>query len=158
MALEEIVGALEILERLGTPLAIAGAASGTAALIKSIATLKRTREFKAHMDAERSHNTVSLADTLLACDETIARALAMRDREAYFRALGTITLTLQGSLSQYGEYVAHGARSLVPDLITLLLDASAADHHMPARALCAVSLQVRALLKGIAPPPADPGA
>lgn len=156
MAIGETIAALEAIEPYGSIIAIAGSVSGTIALIRSAAAFKKTREFRAHMDAERSSDTESLAGILRACGDTIAHALLVTDPEAYFRSLAAISMTLQASLFRHGGHIAHDARPLVPDLLRVLLDASTVGHRRSTMMLRTASRQVETLLDNIQSPPADP--
>lgn len=156
MALEAILGALEAIEPYGAIIAIAGSVSGTVALIRSAAIFKKTREFRAHMERERSRNTESLAGVMRVCRDTIALALAVPGAEEYFRALSAVSLTLQTSLFRYEEHIAHDARFQVPLLLRQLLDASTAEHRHSAKLLRAASRQIEALLESVKSPPVDP--
>jgi len=156
MTAGEIAGALELLERLGTPLAIAGAVSGTMALIKSITTLRRTREFRAHMERERSHNKASLLGALRGCRDTISTMLGMRDADVYYRSLAAVSRMIQGPLLQHEAYVAHDARRLVPAVLTQLMDASTVGHRKSTVMLRVARRQVGNLIRNIDVPPVDP--
>lgn len=156
MALEAILDALEAFEPYGAIIAIAGSASGTLALAKSIAIFKKTREFRTHMENERSRNTESLVGILRACRDTIDQALAVPSAESYFRALAAVSLTLQTSLFRYEGHIAHDARFRVPGLLRQLLDASTVGHRHSTKMLQTASCQVGMLLDNVVTPPADP--
>lgn len=156
MTLEAVADALAPLEPLGLPLALAGSASGIAALLKSLATLQKTREFKAHMKRGKSHNKESLAGVLRGCRITIAKMLDMPDADLYYRSLAAVSHTLQGPLLRYEEYIADDTRRLVPAVLTQLLAASAVKHRRPTEILRVVARHVGTLLKNINAPPPNP--
>lgn len=156
MAPEAITGALEAIEPFGAILAIAGSLSGTAALIKSVKAFKKTREFRAYMEEEKSHNKESLAGVLRGCRDTIPKVIGMRDEEMYYRSLAAVSHALQGPLLQREEYIAHKVRRLVPALLTQLLAASTARHRRSVVLLEAASRQVVKLLDNVMSPPQDP--
>lgn len=156
MAPEAVADALAPLEPLGLPLALAGSASGIAALFKSLATLQKTREFKAHMKRERFHNKESLVGILRGCRITIAKMLDMPDADMYYRSLAAVSHTLQGPLLRYEEYIAHDTRRLVPALLTQLLAASAVKHRRSTEMLRVASRHVGTLPKSINAPPPNP--
>lgn len=156
MALEAIADALEALEQVGALIAIAGSASGLFALYRSATALKKTREFRAYMERERSHNKESLAGVLRGCRDTIPKVLSMRDEEMYYRSLAAVSHTLQGPLLRHEEYIAHRARRFVPALLTQLLAASTARHRRSTAMLRVAHRQVGVLLRNVESPPADP--
>ncbi|MDD9808375.1 MAG: hypothetical protein EB824_02510 [Thaumarchaeota archaeon S15] len=148
--------ALAFLNIVGTALAVAGSIAGAIALVRFATTIKSARRFRAHMMEEHSQNTKSLKGTLRGCRKAIRTVIALKDREAYFRSLGALSITLQGAMSRYEAHISHDARHSVQLLSLLLLDATTVGHEESADMLKTASTHISIMLKGIRSPPMDP--
>lgn len=152
----DAAGALTLVDLLGTALAVAGSLAGTRALIMYLRVIRKARKFRAHMEEEQSQNTKSLKGTLRGCRKAIEAARGLEDKEACFRSLGALSITLQGAMSRYEAHIAHDARHSVQLLSLLLLDAATVGHEESIGMLEAASAHIAIMLKGARPPPVDP--
>lgn len=119
----DVAGPLALLDLAGTALAVAGSIAGAIALFRFFTTVGRIRRYKGHVRDEQSQNTKSLRGTLLGCREAIDTARGLESREAHFRSIVVLSITLQGALTRHETHIAHNARHTVRLLSLLLLDA-----------------------------------
>lgn len=152
----DVVGPIALLDLAGTALAVAGSIAGAIALFKFFTTVGRVRRYKAHARDEQSQNTKSLRGTLLGCRKAIDTARDLESREAYFRSIIVLSITLQGALTRYEAHIAHDARHAARLLSLLLLDATTVGHKESSDMLRAAHRHIGIMLQNIRPPPADP--